>query len=482
MPRAPLPALLILAALGAAAPAQAGTLNVALTTINEGDESGKSEWRATYVAAPGEANVVTLDRAAGTWTFSDTGSAGEIAAPEPCTRVDARSVTCPEHPDTTSLRLVFNEIDLGDGNDSFDTAEDTFDYVADVDGGTGDDTLTAARSRDRVWLNGGPGNDVLVGSNDATAELAGDVLRGGAGDDTIRGGGGDDDLVGDGYDARGTPLPNGADRLEGGDGTDTLEGDTGPGPAADQLDGGAGSDQVSYAAAVEPVLLSLAGGPPEGAAAGDVIVAVEGIVGGEKDDVLTGDGGANFLVGGSGADVMSGGGGDDTLWADDGADTLLGGDGNDELEGSSGVDRLVGGGGADKLMAGGDGVVDRLRCGTGRDQVHQPDARQPIPATCEGVSLEAGVVFGRVVRVSPRGVRLPVRGSALSASDFQLTISARDTDRRLLARRKVTDIVKGAHALRLRPTVFGRGALGRQTSVNINLDFEQISWRAVVRP
>jgi Ca2+-binding RTX toxin-like protein len=71
-------------------------------------------------------------------------------------------------------------------------------------------------------LNGGAGNDVLIG-----AGLA-DVLDGGAGNDALFGNGGDDELHG------GT----GDDHLSGGAGKDILLGDAGN----DVLDGGAGSD------------------------------------------------------------------------------------------------------------------------------------------------------------------------------------------------------------------------------------------------
>jgi uncharacterized delta-60 repeat protein len=79
----------------------------------------------------------------------------------------------------------------------------------------GDDTLDASASPVPVNLDGGDGNDVLLG-----AALA-DLLVGGAGHDTLFGGRGDDTLHGD-------------------DGNDYLN----PGPGADDVFGAAGNDQI----------------------------------------------------------------------------------------------------------------------------------------------------------------------------------------------------------------------------------------------
>lgn len=63
----------------------------------------------------------------------------------------------------------------------------------------------------------------------------------------------------------------------------------------------------------------------------DVLQLIENLVGGGLDDVLTGDGGANFISGGAGDDVINGGAGDDLLLDDFGADIVSGGAGDDTI-------------------------------------------------------------------------------------------------------------------------------------------------------
>ncbi len=63
----------------------------------------------------------------------------------------------------------------------------------------------------------------------------------------------------------------------------------------------------------------------------DTVVNVENIVGGDGDDIFTGDGLANRLEGGAGSDKLSGGLGDDFLMGGAGADTIDGGGGIDTV-------------------------------------------------------------------------------------------------------------------------------------------------------
>ncbi|UWR78262.1 hypothetical protein K4L04_18995 (plasmid) [Phaeobacter inhibens] len=70
----------------------------------------------------------------------------------------------------------------------------------------------------------------------------------------------------------------------------------------------------------------------------------EGVIGGNHDDVISGDSVANYLSGASGNDRLSGRAG---------ADTLVGGAGNDTLIGGQGSDALFGGAGADTFTIGG---------------------------------------------------------------------------------------------------------------------------------
>jgi hypothetical protein len=133
-----------------------------------------------------------------------------------------------------------------------------------------------------VTINGGAGNDTIVGSN------TNDRITGGDGDDKIAGLAGGDSISGNAQ----------KDRIEGGEGGDTLLGNGG----RDFLSGGAFQD-------------SLYGGDQP-----DVLT------GGEGDDRLYGEGSHDRLDGGGGTDFLSGGGGNDVFYARDGwVDEIVGG-------------------------------------------------------------------------------------------------------------------------------------------------------------
>lgn len=149
--------------------------------------------------------------------------------------------------------------------------------------GDGDDRAEISGA---ASANGGAGNDVLVGGSD------GQSLDGGPGADSVSGGADDDILSG---------------------GTDT---------DPDTVDGGAGEDQVSWENETRPVSADLADPARDGVAADDLLIAIEDLVGGAGDDVLTGDAAVNRLAGGAGADWLNGGPGRDLLRGDAGDDTL----------------------------------------------------------------------------------------------------------------------------------------------------------------
>ncbi len=168
-----------------------------------------------------------------------------------------------------------------------------------------------------VTINGGDGNDTIIG----TAFT--DSLIGGAGNDSLSGGGNKDTLTG-------------------GDGDDTL-------------DGGASADTLMEVGDVNFVLTnsSLTG------LGTDKLIGFEGAV-------LTGGNSANSIDasavtypvginGGPGADTLTGGSMGDTLNAGTGNDVMFGLGGRDFLSGGAGNDFLDGGGSDDNLV-GGDGL------------------------------------------------------------------------------------------------------------------------------
>jgi Ca2+-binding RTX toxin-like protein len=134
--------------------------------------------------------------------------------------------------DTTHLQVVQKTVGTdAAGNRKVTTDRKTFDLsavksiVADL--GAGNDAITLGNPFFRslsipATLNGGAGNDVLVGGN------SDDTISGGDGRDVLVGNGGKDNLSGGAGD----------DLLEGGSGDDTLDG----GAGKDKLDGGRGTD------------------------------------------------------------------------------------------------------------------------------------------------------------------------------------------------------------------------------------------------
>jgi Ca2+-binding RTX toxin-like protein len=95
------------------------------------------------------------------------------------------------------------------------------------------------------------------------------------------------------------------------------------------LFGGVGYDVVTYYTASSGVTASLANGGTGGAANKDKYNQIEGLVGTQFDDVLTGADDNNWLSGLEGADVLNGAAGNDKLFGGNGDDTLNGGEGDD---------------------------------------------------------------------------------------------------------------------------------------------------------
>ncbi|KIU45314.1 MULTISPECIES: calcium-binding protein [Bradyrhizobium] len=292
----------------------------------------------------------------------------------------------------------------GAGNDyvSFVSSRDA-DFIGEttVFAGAGNDTLYGSASAAANTMDGGDGNDLLVGSSGTVAEyggsgndilysnardLLGVVLEGGAGDDTLVGGviGGSETLHGD----AGNDLLVGADEtaseyggsdndvlysgsaaghgsfLSGDDGNDSLYAGAGNdllvgGAGNDLLVGGAGSDSL-YGGAGDDVLYSgsnsFHGTLLDGGDGNDVLYGSSLSGGpGHYSDTLQGGAGNDTLIGGTGTNFEHGGSGNDVLYAGSDAlraTVLFGDDGNDVLYGSARNDTLYGGAGNDTLVAG----------------------------------------------------------------------------------------------------------------------------------
>lgn len=188
--------------------------------------------------------------------------------------------------------------------------------------GTAVTTLDASQFPGSVTLDGGAGNDLLIGGS------RDNELNGNAGNDRLIGGDKADTLIGGA----------GNDFLEGGDGSDQLRGQAGN----DTLRGGSGDDRMF------------------GDEGRDILVGGSGndlMNGGASGDVLTGDAGDDTINGGAGSDAIRGGAGNDLLSGGLGTDTILGGAGDDVLRSEGGFDYLLGEAGSDRFVASGARII-----------------------------------------------------------------------------------------------------------------------------
>jgi Ca2+-binding RTX toxin-like protein len=281
---------------------------------------------------------------------------------------------------------TFAGADVIDGRDGDDTilaglGNDT------LEGGFGKDSLLGEGGADRLnggddddAVNGGIGNDVVQGGRGDDTVVGGDghdVLRGGFfegafsagstfedGDDRLFGGAGNDLLIGDDNYAS---LTGGNDMLDGGTGLDRLFGRAGNdilegGADNDLLYGSHGFDYASYRTAGGGVVVDLLTKKSAGAAGIDTLDAIEGVIGSNHADQISGDNGVrgNNLFGLGAADVIDGRGGNDFIDGGLGDDTLTGGGGGDRFvfKLGSGQDRITD-------FTAGPGLIDKLTIDAG---------------------------------------------------------------------------------------------------------------------
>ncbi len=137
----------------------------------------------------------------------------------------------------------------------------------------------------------------------------------------------------------------GDDIISGGLGNDTLDG----GSSTAALPGGSDYVDYSYLTAGQNLVLTLgAYSASTGAVAqtttsgvaGDIdkIANFENVIGGDGNDMITGNAAGNTLGGDDGNDILSGGAGDDFLSGGNDNDVLIGGAGSDTMDGGSGID------------------------------------------------------------------------------------------------------------------------------------------------
>lgn len=308
-----------------------------------------------------------------------------------------------------------------EGNDrvTYDLSHQSFSSAV-IDAGTGADYVRVIASE--VWIDGGDGNDLLVGTGATSTGVA--TVHGGAGSDVILTGsyiaGGTSTIFGntqitlDAAIAGGETDENSAaigdllsgsgqandETMIGSSARDVLAG----GGGRDELVAGAGNDlifgdrffyiqwansswqwptfQWDFTTGVVP--------DPQGQQTFQYTVsnsveyfAHQTSTGNLKDEATEGDddtiyagAGNDSVLAGEGNDLVVGGSGNDFIWGDLGNDTLLGSADDDYLDGGdeddiNGQDVLDGGDGDDQLY--GAGGADTLFGGSGNDSLYGDD-------------------------------------------------------------------------------------------------------------
>ncbi|HEX3356785.1 MAG TPA: hypothetical protein VHS31_07435 [Tepidisphaeraceae bacterium] len=163
----------------------------------------------------------------------------------------------------------------------------------------GNDLVNAQNDFSPMTINGGDGNDTLLGTQDS------DLLQGGAGNDVMDGEGGSDTFV-----------------------------------------GGSGNDTADFSERFDNLNISLDNVANDGGAGdhANVEADIETILGGSGNDKIVGNPFANLLKGGGGNDTIYGGSGNDTLEGDAGHDQMYGQDGNDTFLAKDGQTDTIDGG------------------------------------------------------------------------------------------------------------------------------------------
>lgn len=222
----------------------------------------------------------------------------------------------------------------GGGNDILhgDSGNDTLAGNAGNDvlnGGDGSDAVEYGTATGpvtvEIWKNtsandGQGGNDSLINIENVYGGNFNDLLVGNEGVNTIYGRPGDDNILGGG----------GNDSLYGDAGNDLMAGNAGN----DIINGGDGSDTVDYIMATGAVTVEIwkNSAISDGQGGSDTLANVENALGGNFNDLLVGNEGANTIRGQGGNDNILGGGGDDILVGNAGNDILDGGAGFDTVD------------------------------------------------------------------------------------------------------------------------------------------------------
>jgi Ca2+-binding RTX toxin-like protein len=350
------------------------TLPLSVLMANDLDPDGLSESITGISVTTGSlASPVTLNPD-GTFSFTTAAAGGSVAAPSVVTLT---YTTSDGAGGTSTGTVTVNVVSVAPGNTA-----DTIDlsgvgtYAASfIDGRNGADGLTDGSGPATLLggvgndsLTGNAGDDLLIGAdgNDILSGGAGnDILRGGLGNnDSMDGGAGTEDLLdfsdgtvgitftlaqsssvssianqtgglgnNDNYkNMEGVIGTNLGDTITGSSGNDILRG----GGGNDTLNGAGGIDLLDFrdgtAGLTFALTQSVSNAVFNATAAGlgtDTYSNMEGVIGTNFADSLTGSASDDILRGEAGNDIINGGLGNDTITGGAGADTLTGGGGND---------------------------------------------------------------------------------------------------------------------------------------------------------
>lgn len=264
--------------------------------------------------------------------------------------------------------VIFEVFQGGDGNDLIDGGDGNDIVIADYTFDDGVYDLAAGGAT----VGGGGDTDIYIsiegveaggGDDSVFGNDQNNTLAGGFGDDTIDGRGGynilsfeytDDDYninLATGVSFTTSPGVPGTDSdiftniqgVTGGEGDDVITGSDGDNDIFDEYDG---DDIIDAGAGDDTIVLRAGGNIVDGGAGNDEIVT------GVHEDFVEGGTGNDTIVTGERSDTAQGGAGDDLIFGGAGGDFLQGGSGNDIIRGDDGDDIIVGGAGADELRGG----------------------------------------------------------------------------------------------------------------------------------
>ncbi len=252
----------------------------------------------------------------------------------------------------------------GAGNDAFHVGPNG--YATSMSGGDGNDTFTLAEADAPVTISGGAGTDAIDAqiNGNATINLDGlsdsGIYQGGTGSEfdadvenvTVDMYDGSSAFVnGDALANRFSVINNGTGyvSINGGAGNDTLVGNTGDvfdGGGGTDFSGGPGIDAADFSSATVPVAIYLGSSQLSGTTGrtGQIAAGKGYRFEGTVEQAFGGSAGDLLVAAPGGGDGLYGNGGNDTLTALGGADAIFGGDGNDTINAADGGTTYIDGG------------------------------------------------------------------------------------------------------------------------------------------